>query len=104
MLTALLHQSETSLHTGDFLDKFGNFLPGDSVPLENVLVVGGFSFQMAKLNDPDTRRCVLLYSQLGLDQFVTQPTRVKGHILDIVLCSCLKSLLNPYLYLYTSSS
>ena len=92
------------LTTDDFLDEFGNFLSGDNIPLENVLVVSDFNFQMAKPNDPHTWYFVLLYSQLGLDQFVTQPTRVKGHILDIVLSSCLKSLLNPYLYLYTSSS
>ena len=27
-----------------------------------------------------------MYSPLGFDQFVTEPTHVKGHILDIVLC------------------
>ena len=59
------------LTTDDFLDEFGNFLSGDNIPLENVLVVGDFNFQMDKSIDQDTRSFVLLYSQLGLDQFVT---------------------------------
>ena len=62
------------------------FLSDDSIPAENVLVVGDFNFHMDKPNDPDTRRFVQLYNPLGFDQFVTEPTHVKGHILDIVLC------------------
>ena len=41
---------------------------------------------MDKPKDPGTRRFVQLCNPLGFDQFVTQPTHVKGHILDIVLC------------------
>ena len=74
------------LTTCDFIDEFGMFLSDDSIPAENVLVVGDFNFHMDKPNDPDTRRFVQLYNPLGFDQFVTEPTHVKGHILDIVLC------------------
>ena len=74
------------LTTCDFIDEFGMFLSDDSIPAENVLVVGDFNFHMDKPNDPDTRRFVQLYNLLGFDQFVTEPTHVKGHILDIVLC------------------
>ena len=77
--------ARNKLTTDDFLDVFGKFLSGEDIPPENVLVVGDFNFQMAESNDPDTRRFVLLNSQLGLEQFVTQPLHVKGHILDIVL-------------------
>ena len=62
------------------------FLSDDSVPAENVLVVGDFNFHMDKPNNPDTQRFVQLYNPLGFDQFVTEPMHVKGHILDIVLC------------------
>ena len=62
------------------------FLSDDSIPAENVLVVGDFNFHMDKPNDPDTRRFVQLYNPLGFDQFVTEPAHVKGHILEIVLC------------------
>ena len=74
------------LTTCDFIDEFGMFLSDDSIPAENVLVVGDFNFHMDKPNDPDTRRFVQLYNPLGFDQFVTEPTHVKCHILDIVLC------------------
>ena len=78
--------ARNKLTTRHFLDGFGMFLSDDSIPAENVLVVGAFNFHMDKPNDPDTRRFVQLYNPLGFDQFVTEPTHVKGHILDIVLC------------------
>ena len=74
------------LTTCDFIDEFGIFLSDDSIPAENVLVVGDFNFHMDKPNDSDTRRFVQLYNPLGFDQFVTEPTHVKGHILNIVSC------------------
>ena len=74
------------LTTCDFLDEFGMLLSDDSIPAENVLVVGDFNFHMDKPNNPHTWRFVQLYNLLGFDQFVTEPTHVKGHILDIVLC------------------
>ena len=81
-----LPSAGNKLTTRDFLDEFGMFLSDDSIPAENVLVVGDFNFHMDKPNDPDTRRFVQLYNPLGFDQFVTEPTHVKRHILDIVLC------------------
>ena len=78
--------ARNKLTTCDFIDEFGMFLSDDSIPAENVLVVGDFNFHMDKPNDPDTWRFVQLYNPLGFDQFVTEPTHVKGHILDIVLC------------------
>ena len=74
------------LTTCDFIDEFGMFLSDDSIPAENVLVVGDFNFHMDKPNDLDIRHFVQSYIPLGFDQFVTEPTHVKGHILDIVLC------------------
>ena len=73
------------LTTSDFVDEFGMFLSDDSIPDENVLLVGDFNFHMDRPNDPDTRRFVQLYNPLGFDQFVTEPTHVKDLILDIVL-------------------
>ena len=55
-------------------------------PRDVGVVVGDFNFHMDKPNDPDTRRFVQFYNPLGFDQFVAEPTHVKGHILDIVLC------------------
>ena len=66
--TALFHQPETNLLQVTSLMSLVNFLSSD-IPLENV--VGDFSFQMDKSNDPDTR-CFL-------------PTHVKDHILETVL-------------------
>ena len=79
--------SKNKLLPCGFLNDFGMFFSDDSIPAENVLVVGDFNFHIDKPNDPDTVtiRCVQLYSPLGLDQFVTEPTHDKGHILDIVL-------------------
>ena len=68
------------------------FLSDDSIPAENVLVVVDFNFHMDKPNDPDTRRFVQLHNPLGFDQFVTEPTHVKGHTLDIRFCLDLEHL------------
>ena len=49
------------------------------------VLVGDFNFHMDKPKDPGTRHFVQLCNPLGFDQLVTEPTNVKGHILDIVL-------------------
>ena len=82
---ALLHHPKTNLLPCGFLNDFGMFFSDDSIPAENVLVVGDFNFHIDKPNDPDTIRFVQLYRPLGFDQFVTEPSHDKGHILDIVL-------------------
>ena len=61
------------------------FLSDDSIPAENVVVVGDFNVDIDKPNAPDTIRFVQLDSPLDFDQFVAEPTQDKGHILDIVL-------------------
>ena len=91
-----------ALTTSDFFAEFAHFLSGDNIPLENVLLVDDFSFRMDKPNNPNTRRFVQLYSQLGFVQFVTEPTHVKGHILDIVLSrarNCVGAITVENLYL-----
>ena len=71
--------SKNKLTTRGFLDDFGMFLADDSIPAENVLVVGDFNVHIDKPNDSDTIRFVQLYSPLGFDQFVTEPTHDDGH-------------------------
>ena len=48
------------LTTSNFVDEFAKFLYSGNIPLENVLVVADFNFQIDKPNDLDTRRCTAI--------------------------------------------
>jgi hypothetical protein len=77
--------AKNQLTVGGFLTDFQSFLSKETLPNENILLVGDLNVHMDNPNDSECRRLSKIVSSLGFQQMVTGPTHQGGHTLDVVL-------------------
>ena len=50
-----------------------------------LLIVGDFNFHYESSTDPDTNQLKEIIDVSNLEQFVTSPTHISGHVLDLII-------------------
>jgi hypothetical protein len=68
-----------------FLDEFANLLDAVVLSAASFLIAGDFNYHVDCLSDPSARNFVHLFESYGLQQYVTSPTHMHGHTLDLVI-------------------
>ena len=68
-----------------FLDEFGTLLEELEVTNAELFIVGDFNFHMDDLMDGNAIQFSRLLETFDLKQYVTAPTHLYGHILDLVI-------------------
>lgn len=68
-----------------FLDEFAKLLDAVVLSAASFLIVGDFNYHVDCLSDPSARTFVHLIESYGLQQYVTSPTHMHGHTLDLFI-------------------
>lgn len=69
-----------------FFEQFSDFLENsDALPGKNVYM-GDFNFHFELSQNPNAKKLCDLVDMFHLFQYVSEPTHIKGHLLDLVLC------------------
>ena len=68
-----------------FMDEFATFIDSRSTMSGRLLITGDFNFHVEDLHNSDAAQFRNLIYSLNLDQHITEPTHVHGHILDLIL-------------------
>ena len=68
-----------------FLDEFSQYVSSLSTSRCKLLIVGDFNLHMDVVTDCDANRLKDILTSSNLSQFVTEPTHVSGHILDLAI-------------------
>lgn len=75
-----------SYNTNIFLDhRWPKYLSEDATTDMETVIVGGVNFRLDRSNDRDTMKCNNTLQLCGMQQFVREPTHVRGHTLDVVI-------------------
>jgi hypothetical protein len=68
-----------------FVEEFESYVIERLTTSGHIIIVGDFNFHLENENDADTYKlCRALYT-LGLEQHISKPTHVKGHLLDLLI-------------------
>ena len=77
-----------------FLDEFATFVNEIAVTRQDILIVGDFNLH-CELNDaPGVKALNDILAENNLKQHVTEPTHMKGHMLDLVITRSSSSLVS----------
>ena len=66
-----------------FFDELSDFLERETSSACDIIILGDFNVHLDTANRDDTVRMKQMLQSLNLDQHVTEPTYVAGHILDL---------------------
>ena len=85
-----------------FLDEFSEYVSSLTTSTCKLLIVGDFNLHMDVPTDRDANRLKDILSSSNLSQFVTEPTHISGHILDLVIArsddNVVDSVTVPFLF------
>ena len=68
-----------------FFDELCDFLERETSRTCDIIIMGDFNVHLDAANQGDAVRLKQMFQSFNLDQHVTEPTHVAGHILDLVL-------------------
>lgn len=83
----------------DFICEFADFLGNLFVRYDCILITGDFNIHVCCELDPLVKEFLALIDSFNLTQWVSKPTHIKGHTLDLVLSYgldiCITDIYNP---------
>ena len=71
--------------TGVFLAEFSDYLEHAVLCTDQLLICGDFNIHVDVSDDLDACRFLELLDSVGLDQYVSVPTHISGHTLDLII-------------------
>ena len=77
---------ENNLKTPDYLVEIDHFISEVNMSSPKVIFIGDFNLHLDLPQKPEVRTFNNNLSAVGLKQLVQEPTHVKGHMLDLVIC------------------
>ena len=73
------------MSTSVFFSKLADYLEPFLLYKEQILVAGDFNIHINVAGDPGAVKLLDLLESVGLQQHVTQPTHIHGHVLDLII-------------------
>ncbi|KAK3085690.1 hypothetical protein FSP39_007270 [Pinctada imbricata] len=77
---------DNNLSSSNFFEEWLQYLSSQVTSQEELLITGDINFHLDKVTDHMANRFTETLNEFGLKQYVTGPTHIRGHTLDVIIC------------------
>ena len=81
----LPYSEEHKVSTNTFFSEFSDYLESIILSKEQLLITGDFNIHVDVATDSESIKLLDLLESFGLQQHVSHPTHIHGHILDLII-------------------